>query len=171
MQGIIFLIGFMGVGKTTTGKKLANSLSLDFIDTDEMIEKKHSCSVVEYFEKNGELSFRKEEREILLDITKRNNQAIISVGGGLPCFKDNMEIMNQNGTTVYLQRPSKELFQRLLQGRHKRPLIAGMSDDELLAFIASKLEERERFYLLADIIADRDHQEPSKLIELIDNSL
>jgi shikimate kinase len=168
MEQLIFLTGFMGVGKTTTGKRLANSLSIDFIDTDEMIEKKYSCSIVEYFENYGESSFRKEERAILLDIIKSNNQAVISVGGGLPCYNDNMEFMNQNGTTVYLQRPSKELFHRLLQGRHKRPLIARMSDDELLNFIESKLQEREKFYLLAEIIADRDQQEPSELIELIE---
>lgn len=167
MHGKIFLLGFMGVGKTTIGKRLAKKLSTKFIDTDQLIEAKFGCSVSEFFEKFGESTFRKEEHSVLKDIIAQRKQAVISVGGGLPCFHNNMELMNQNGITVYLQRPPKELFQRLQQGKHKRPLLADKTDSELLDFIQKSLTEREAYYNRAHIIASREQQEPKDLIELI----
>lgn len=167
MQRLIFLTGFMGVGKTTIGKRLANHLSFDFIDTDHLIEEKIGCSISEYFKKFGESAFRKEEHAMLQEVIIQNKNTVISVGGGLPCFHNNMELMNQNGITVYLKRPPKELYQRLRQGKQNRPLLADKTDEELLDFIEKKLDEREVYYNQARIIADRDHQEPTDLTELI----
>lgn len=167
MKQIVFLIGYMGVGKTTVGKRLSNYLNVEFIDTDRVIEGKFDCSIAEYFTKYGEESFRLEEQSVLKSIIKNKKAAIVSVGGGLPCFLGNMDLMNENGTTVYLHRPAKELFQRLKQRKSSRPLIADMSDDELLKFIDKSVSERERFYMRANYIADRDNQETKELANMI----
>jgi len=169
MNGIVFLIGYMGVGKTTVGKKLAKYFEVDFVDTDRIIERKFSCSVSEYFEKFGEDSFRIEEQKVLKNIINDSEGVIVSVGGGLPCFLGNMELMNTSGITVYLKRPSKELFQRLKQGKSKRPLIAEMSDEQLLVFIEHSLKSREKYYSQALLTADRNSQEPEELAKLINS--
>ncbi len=157
----------MGVGKTTIGKKLAKYFDLDFIDIDQCIEKKFNCTIRDYFEKFGETSFRNEERIELERIIEEQNSAIVSVGGGLPCFFDNIQLMNEKGITIYLHRPAKELFQRLKQGKSKRPLIANMSDEKLLEFIEESLQHREKYYTKALFTADRNTQEPKKLAKLI----
>ncbi len=167
MNRIVFLIGYMGVGKTTIGKKLAKHFDLDFIDIDQSIENKFNCSISDYFKKFGETSFRNEERKELERIIKEHNSAIVSVGGGLPCFFDNIQLMNQKGITIYLHRPAKELFQRLKQGKSKRPLIANMSDEKLLEFIEESLKRREEYYSKALFTADRDSQETKELAKLI----
>ena len=167
-NGIVFLIGFMGVGKTTLGKKLANRLNVPFIDIDTEIEKKNELSISYYFERFGESSFREEETKILEEVIRANNKAIVSVGGGLPCFNRNMERMNSAGITCYLRRPAKELFQRLKNAKTKRPLIANLNEVELLSFIEEKLTEREEFYLQSKIIIGRDQQNVGSMVEVLE---
>ena len=169
MNQIVFLIGYMGVGKTTVGKRLANYLSVEFIDTDRIIEREFNCSIAEYFDKYGEEAFRLEEQSVLKKIIENGKPSIVSVGGGLPCFLGNMDLMNKNGVTIYLHRPVKELFQRLRQGKSSRPLIANMTDDQLLKFIEKSLSLREEFYKQANCTADRDNQEAKDLVNIIDN--
>lgn len=167
MNQIVFLIGYMGVGKTTVGKRLSNLLGLDFVDTDQVIEKKFACSITDFFKKYSEESFRKEEQKVIQELIKGKKPAIVSVGGGLPCFNENMELMNSSGITIYLHRPAKELFQRLKQGKASRPLIANMSDNELLLFIEKSLLEREEYYNRSRFIAHRENQEAKDLAKLI----
>lgn len=145
----------MGVGKSTLGKKLAQRLEVDFIDSDQFIEKQLGMSIADYFAQFGEEKFRALERDFIrqLDI----NACVVATGGGLPCFCDNMSIMNSKGVTIYLHRPPKELFQRLKNAKKERPLIAGLSDEELLDFISSQLEEREQFYNQAQFVLTREH--------------
>ncbi|PWH86767.1 shikimate kinase [Brumimicrobium oceani] len=163
----IFLIGFMGVGKTSIGKRLANKLNIPFVDLDQEIEKKFKISINEFFSKYGELSFRKEETKMLLDTIHEFQNAIISVGGGLPCFNQNMKTMNNNGVTCYLHRPPKELFHRLVNSKSERPLLKDLNDDQLLEFIENKVEEREAFYNQAKIVFNRDEQELDSMIKVL----
>ena len=162
MNKAVFLIGFMGVGKTSLGKKLANKLKVPFLDTDDLLEEKVGMSIAEYFSNKGEEAFRKLEKELLTHYDFKN--AVVATGGGLPCFDDNIEVMNEIGTTVYLSRPAKELKQRLVNAKNQRPLIKELKDDELLEFIKSKLEERRPFYEKANFTLDRNSQTVDDLI-------
>ncbi len=141
----VFLIGFMGSGKTTIGKKLANYLKYDFIDLDKFIEARAGMSIVEYFALHGEESFREMERDILQN-TSYSENVVIATGGGAPCYRDNMEWMNNNGRVAYLSLPPKALASRLEHSKTDRPLIRNLKGDELIEFIGSKLKEREVFY-------------------------
>ena len=146
----------MGVGKTSIGKKLSKQLNWKFIDTDKLIEKKIGLPISEIFNQFGEDFFRTEEKEILNEIASLEN-VIVSVGGGLPCFFDNMYRLNEIGTTVYLKLEPEFIVQRLLESKIKRPLIEGMTPIELEEFVISRLSERELFYARSNysIRADR----------------
>ena len=141
----VFLIGFMGSGKTTIGKKLANYLKYNFIDLDKLIESRTGMSIVDYFELHGEESFREYERSILQE-TDFTENVIIATGGGTPCFGDNMDWMNKNGLVAYLSLSPKALAGRLEHSKTDRPLIRHLKGDELVDFISAKLQEREEFY-------------------------
>jgi shikimate kinase len=171
MKGLVFLIGFMGVGKTTIGKRLAAQLEVEFIDTDQRLEERFQCSIAEYFARHGEEAFRIKELELIISLTQQIDNAVISVGGGLPCFYDNMEIMNKSGITLYLHRPAKELFQRLKQGKQKRPLLADKSDEELLTFITETLAQREIYYLQAHYKLNREDQDTQAIVDLLSKGI
>lgn len=141
----VFLIGFMGSGKTTLGKKLANYLKYDFIDLDKLIESKAGMSIVEYFGEHGEAAFRQLEREVL-QTTDYPENVIVATGGGTPCYGDNMKWMNSNGEVAYLSLPPKVLAARLELSKVDRPLIRHLKGEELVDFIYLKLKEREVFY-------------------------
>lgn len=149
----IFLIGFMGSGKTTLGRKLANHLGYEFIDLDHKLEQKVELSIAEYFSLFGEDAFRKLESEILKR-TPYPEDAVVSTGGGLPCYFDNMDWMKEHGKTVYIKLSPKTLADRLEKGKEERPLLQEKHGDELIAFIEQKLAERESFYSQANIVAD-----------------
>ncbi|MGE8378151.1 MAG: shikimate kinase [Sphingobacterium sp.] len=162
----IFLIGYMGSGKTTLGKKLANKLDLPFIDTDEEIVKQIGMSITEYFGEHGEAAFRELEREQIRKFA--DNYAVISTGGGAPCFFDNMDWIKANGYAVYLQMSPKALFDRLSQSKlHKRPILIGKSPEELRAFIEEKLTEREPYYNQAHLTIDQLNTTVETLVALI----
>ncbi|CAM3618711.1 shikimate kinase [Sphingobacterium prati] len=162
----IFLIGYMGSGKTTLGKKLASKLDLPFIDTDEEIVKQIGMSITEYFGQYGEEEFRKLEREQLRKFV--DSYAVISTGGGAPCFFDNMDWIKANGYAVYLQMTPKALFDRLSQSKlHKRPILIGKSPEELRTFIEEKLTEREPYYTQAHLTIDQLNTTVETLVTLI----
>lgn len=141
----VFLIGFMGSGKTTIGKKLANYLKYNFIDLDKLIESRTGMRIVDYFEQHGEEDFREFERGILQETDFPEN-VIIATGGGTPCSGDNMVWMNENGLVAYLSLTPKALAGRLEHSKTDRPLIRHLKGDELIDFISTKLKEREEFY-------------------------
>ncbi|HTI59140.1 shikimate kinase [Mucilaginibacter sp.] len=149
----IFLTGFMGSGKTTLGRKLAARMNYEFIDLDHKLEQQVELSIAEYFTLFGEDSFRKLEAEVLRKTPYPEN-AVISTGGGLPCFFDNMEWMKANGKVVYIKLSPKTLADRLETGKEERPLLQDKHGDALVEFIENKLAEREPFYAQANIIAD-----------------
>jgi len=162
----IFLIGYMGSGKTTLGNKLANRLGLPFIDTDEEIVKEIGMTITEYFGQFGEDEFRKLERAQLRRFA--DNYAVISTGGGAPCFFDNMEWIKANGYAIYLYMTPKALFDRLSQSKlHKRPILIGKSPEELRAFIEEKLTEREPYYTQAHLTIDQLNTTVEDLVSMI----
>ena len=141
----IFLIGFMGSGKTHWGRVWAKENGVDFYDLDELIEKEERRSVTAIFEENGEHYFREKETEELKNFAEKEN-FLLACGGGAPCFNDNMQWMNDNGTTVYLSASPQYLFEKVIAEKDKRPLIKNLNAEELLSFIQQKLKEREPFY-------------------------
>ena len=149
----IFLIGFMGSGKTTLGRKLASKMGFEFIDLDHKLEQQVELSIAEYFSFFGEDAFRKLESEVLKKTPYPDN-VIVSTGGGLPCYFDNMDWMKGNGKVVYIKLPPKTLAARLESGKEERPLLQDKHGDDLVAFIEQKLAEREGFYMQANIIAE-----------------
>jgi shikimate kinase len=167
----IFLIGFMGSGKTTVGKKLSKASNLPFTDLDQLIVEQSGMDISDYFSKYGEDSFRKLETDILQSIP-HNHGKIVSTGGGTPCFNNNLQWMNERGITIYLQLPPKALLKRLSGKEVKsRPLLQGKSEEEILAFITSKLEERESFYKGAKLIIDAHNTNPTQVLNLITTKL
>jgi shikimate kinase len=155
----IFLIGYMGSGKTTIGKLLAARLGYSFIDMDAHIEEKQFRNVSQIFAERGEDEFRLLEQKCLHEIADFEN-VIISTGGGAPCFFDNMEYMNTHGLTIYLKLTATELTDRLETiGVSKRPLLANRKGEELRRFIAEGLSKREPFYEKANYALSGDIDE------------
>jgi shikimate kinase len=152
-MGLIFLVGFMGCGKTTMGRKLATALGYEFLDLDHALEAHTGMPIPEYFTTHGEDAFRKLESSILKETAYPEN-AIVSTGGGLPCFFDNMDWMNAHGQSVYMKLMPKALASRLEHAKTPRPVLQGKKGDELVAFIESKLAEREPFYSQASVTAE-----------------
>lgn len=150
----VFLIGFMGSGKSYTGRRLANGAAVPFFDLDEWIESREGRSIRSIFEEEGEPYFRERERDALREMA-RFRDAVISCGGGTPCFHDNMSWMNRQGVTIYLRAPAEVLARRLAREQEKRPLLKGLNQESLLSFIRSKLEEREPFYLKSSVIYEQ----------------
>ncbi len=169
MKHTIFLVGFMGAGKTTVGRKLAEELSCAFYDLDELIEKKTKQSISHIFEEKGEEEFRIMESETLKSINIKKHQ-VIATGGGTAMFEDNMKWMNDNGFTVYLMLHPGILFHRLAKEKKHRPLIANLDDVDLFEFIVEKLKKRLLFYNQAKLILNGD-KKPDLLIEGIKNSI
>ena len=152
-HGLIFLIGFMGCGKTTLGRKLSNRLGYPFMDLDNILEAKVGMTIAQYFSEYGEAAFRKLESEVLQQ-TDYPEHAVISTGGGLPCFFDNMQWINAHGKSLYIKLSPKTLADRLEKEKEQRPLLREKHGEALIEFIADKLVEREHFYNQATIVAD-----------------
>ena len=147
----IFLIGYMGAGKTTLGKAFARAMGLTFVDLDWYIEERFHKTVSQIFTERGEEGFRELEKRMLHEASDFEN-VVISVGGGTPCFFDNMEYVNQVGETVFLDVDNKVLFRRLKVAKHQRPLLANKTDEELMTFIQEALEKRLPYYTKAKYV-------------------
>lgn len=141
----IFLIGYMGAGKTTIGKALSKELGMPFYDLDWYIESRRHHSVTDLFVEIGEEAFRKIEYNMLHEVAEFEN-VIISCGGGTPCFFDNIDYMNRQGDVVYLKATPEVLVKHLQMARVERPLLKGKKDEELVSFIRQHLAEREPVY-------------------------
>lgn len=162
----IFLIGFMGSGKSTLGKKLALKLDYHFVDIDKVIETEINMSIADYFQQNGENAFRELENSMMKSINLPEN-SIVATGGGAPCFFDNLDWMNQNGVTVYLSLSPKALVKRLKNGVGERPVLQNLSGDALEEFISVRLNEREKYYEQAKLILKGLDQTVEKTIEIL----
>jgi len=148
----IFLIGYMGSGKTTIGRLVAEHTGLEFIDTDNYIENQQQKTIPEIFAEMGEDKFRELERECLHEVSELEN-VIISTGGGMPCHFDNMALMNHSGETIYIRFTPEELTTRLKTTQiHSRPILGSVPVNDLLPFITQNLHKREPFYNQAKFI-------------------
>lgn len=143
------MLGFMGSGKTTLGKKVASVLHYPFVDMDDLIEKKTGQSISSIFEQLGEKQFRTLEKEALQTVIQDYPTAVVATGGGAPCFYNNIAQMNHTGVSIYLRLSPEQLIRRIQGAQGHRPLLQSKNDKELLAFITEKLSEREPFYLQA----------------------
>jgi shikimate kinase len=151
----IFIVGYMGSGKTTIGKRLAESLSLSFVDLDAYIENKYRKTVPALFAEKGEDGFREIESLSLREVAEFED-VVISTGGGTPCFFDNMEVMNRAGVTIYLKTDPEDIALHLQESKTVRPLIAGKTEEELVPFITEHLARRECYYRKAQIVYHTD---------------
>ena len=163
----IFLIGFMGSGKSYWGRRLSEKLNLPFFDLDEQVVSHEEKSVSEIFSTLGEEYFRLQEKNTLNLLTESHDSFIIATGGGTPCYFNNIEYMNNSGTTVWINTSPDELFKRLLKEKTKRPLISELSDEQLHAFILKKYSDRRIYYEQADMIIDDEPIELDTLIQKI----
>jgi shikimate kinase len=159
----IYLIGFMGSGKSTLGKRLASNLGWSFIDLDKKIEQRAGLKVPEIFSTKGEAWFRNAESEALRSLAAED-KVVISTGGGTPCSGDNMAYMNETGLTVYLEMNPIQLHRRLARSAGQRPLLKDIGSNELLDFIGKKLGEREHWYSMAAITIDGESGTVSHLL-------
>ena len=164
---IIFFVGYMASGKSTLGKRVAKHLSIPFFDMDKEIEKEAEMSIPDIFKTYGEEGFRRMETAFLSSFIKKEKHALLSTGGGTPCFNDNMELLNKNGLTVYLNRPAKELANRIYHSKKSRPLVDYMNLEELEKFIGMHLSERELYYTLSQLNISRDNQTSQNLTNLL----
>jgi shikimate kinase len=151
----IYITGFMGSGKTTAGKKLASALKWEFYDLDMLIENREKMFIRDIFTRKGEEYFRKVESDLLKNpgLSGQKNY-VISVGGGTPCFFDNMDYMLSEGIVVYLRMTPGQLKKRLEKETRERPLLNNLHGNDLLKFIKEKLATREPVYNRATISVD-----------------
>lgn len=158
----------MGSGKTSFGKALARYMKYSFCDTDSVVEKKANKTIEQIFAEDGENYFRKIENAALIETFKMSN-TVVSTGGGTPCFFNNMELMNQNGVTIYLKRTQKFLYSRLVSSYKKRPLLIDKSREEMIQFIETSLNKREPFYNQAKFISTEINPKPEDISLSIKN--
>ncbi|HYM93522.1 MAG TPA: shikimate kinase [Chitinophagaceae bacterium] len=161
----IFLIGFMGSGKTYWGKQLSQKLGVPFFDLDEQIVSHEGKPITEIFAEEGEEYFRLKEKDILHNIAESHENFVMACGGGTPCYFSNIEYMNQSGTSVWINTPIDVLFERLINEKKHRPLIRKLSDDQLRAYIIKKFADRKIYFEQADLIID---EEPVRLESIVE---
>jgi len=162
----IYLIGYMGCGKSTVGKRLAKHAGLQFIDMDHYIEKRNCKTVPQLFEEFGEEGFRKRERKALEELSEFTD-VVIATGGGAPCFFDNIDLMNRTGKTIYLNIDPKILASRLLKSKTERPLIKGKSKEDLIDFIDETLKKRNAFYKQAHYEITQPDVDLDEVVEML----
>lgn len=159
----IFLIGYMGSGKTTLGRAFSKAEGLAFIDLDWYIERRFHKTIQQFFAERGEEGFREVERRMLHEVADIED-VVIAAGGGTPCFFDNMDYMNEHGITVLLQAKPQTLFNRLKVAKMQRPLLANKTDEELMAFIMEGLQKRHSYYAKAQYTFASDELESQEQI-------
>lgn len=164
----IFLIGYMGCGKSTLGRKIAKATDYRFVDMDSAIEEREGASISDIFHYEGEEYFRNAERALIEELAVAEGDMIISTGGGAPVWRDNVEYMNSVGYTFYLRRTPQQIASRLSpHGRQKRPKLRGLNDEELIAFMTANMAEREPFYAKATWVIDCAERSDAELIDII----
>lgn len=160
----IFLIGFMGSGKTTLGKQLAELMGLSFIDLDERIEAAAGATISDIFKVKGEVFFRKIEAVRLREIIATEENMIMACGGGTPCYHDNIAFINASGISIWLNTPKEIMVERLIGEADNRPLVAGLSATKLKEFIEDRLEQRLAYYSQAKLVFNSSTTSINELI-------
>lgn len=163
----IYLIGFMGSGKSHWGKLLSSRLTLPFFDLDKQITEEEGKSIVEIFEQKGEEYFRMVEKETLYILSESHESFVMACGGGTPCYFNNIDYMNNNGITVWLNTRMDVLFNRLLDEKDARPLLRNLTDAQLKQFILKKFSERRIYYEQANLVVEESEASVESLIQHI----
>jgi len=167
---VVVLLGYMASGKSTIGKILAKNLNYTFIDLDNYIVEKENLTVPEIFKQKGEIYFRKLETNYLKKLLSLSNNVVLSLGGGTPCYSNNMEIILQteNVTSIYLKASIENLVSKLENKKAKRPLVAHLkTKEDLTEFIGKHLFERSYFYNQAEFVLTTDRKKKKDIIEEI----
>jgi shikimate kinase len=157
----------MGSGKTHWGRLLSKKIGIRFFDLDEQVTEHAGKPIPEIFSTEGEENFRMIEKEVLHILTESHDSFVMACGGGSPCYFNNIEYMNQSGTTVWIHVPLDTLFERLVKEKEKRPLIKELSDEQLKGFISKKFSDRKIYYEQAAVTVDEEPVLLEKLIEKI----
>ncbi|MFI3258914.1 MAG: shikimate kinase [Rikenellaceae bacterium] len=165
---LIFLIGYMGCGKSTIGRKLSTRLGWSLVDTDALIEQRAGMSVGEIFDRYGESRFREMEQELVAELVQDGRDRVVSTGGGLPMWGENMEMINRAGETIYIARTAENIASRLSpHGREKRPKLRGLSDEELVEFMAENIAQRDPTYRRAKLVIEAVPMSDYQILETI----
>lgn len=164
----LFLVGYMGCGKSSLGKKISKATDYEFIDMDSVIEQREGATVSDIFHYAGEEYFRRAERALIEELASAEGDMIISTGGGVPTWADNMDFMNRAGVCVYLRRTAQQIASRLSpHGRQKRPKLRGLNDEELIEFMTTNMAEREPFYSQAKYVVECAERSDAEIIDII----
>ena len=169
----IVLIGYMGSGKSLIGSHLAKKIDYKFIDLDQYIEKNEACSISKIFKDSGDIYFRKIETKYLIKCLSENNNIVLSLGGGTPCYNDNLTHINStNNISIYLKNNNVELAKRLYKNNNNRPLISTIkSEQKMIEFVSKHLFEREVFYNKANVTVDCYKKDVNSICDLIISNL
>jgi len=160
----IVLLGYMASGKSTIGREISKKLDMKFIDLDDYISKREKRSISEIFKVEGEIYFRRIESLYLGEILNSKDSFILSLGGGTPCYSNNMElILNSDASSIYIKASIKTLVSRLIAEKNKRPLVADLDDDKLIEFVAKHLFERRFFYEQASITINTEDKSAEEI--------
>ena len=160
----IVLLGYMASGKSTIGREISKKLDMKFIDLDDYISKREKRSISEIFKVEGEIYFRRIESLYLGEILNSKDSFILSLGGGTPCYSNNMElILNSDASSIYIKASIKTLVSRLIAEKNKRPLVADLDDDKLIEFVSKHLFERRFFYEQASITINTEDKSAEEI--------
>lgn len=164
----IYLIGFMGAGKSYWGSRLAQEAGLRFYDLDREIEQSQQLTIGQLFDQKGEESFRAVEKELLHLLTERHSQFVMACGGGTPCFLNNIDYMKRSGKVVWINPATEIVARRLWSEREQRPLLRADSAEELVGVIQKKMADRRLYYEQADIRVDEETIDVAALLKSIE---
>ena len=168
----IVLVGYMGSGKSTIGRLLANKLAISFIDLDDYLEVEYGMSIKGIFDKKGIIFFRKAECSALKALAQSTDSYVLATGGGTPCYGDNMKVITASSdAVVYLKMNIPELIVRLLPERSQRPLISHLKEGEMAEFLGKHLFERAPYYNQASLVLSVQNQSPEEVIIQIQKDL
>ena len=160
----IVLLGYMASGKSTIGRAISKKLDMKFIDLDDYITKREKTSISEIFKVKGEIYFRRIESSYLSEILNSKDSFILSLGGGTPCYSNNMElILNSEASSIYIKAGIKTLVSRLTAEKNRRPLVAELEDDKLVEFVAKHLFERRFFYEQASMTVNTEDKSTEEI--------
>jgi shikimate kinase len=165
----VFLLGLMGSGKSFWADKLGKLLNIPSFHLDDEIERAEQKTIAEIFDEKGEDYFRQKETEVLKSFSDKNN-FILSVGGGTPCFNNNMDWMNENGITIWIDEPIEIIKKRLLKEKSHRPLIANVADEDLYSFLSDMHEKRSVYYAKAKHNLKQDEISEQGFLKIILNN-
>jgi shikimate kinase len=163
----IFLVGFMGCGKTHWGRQLSQKLQIPFFDLDEVIVEREGKAITDIFSELGEEYFRMLEKDVLHLLTESHDTFVMACGGGAPCFFNNIDYMKKNGAAVWIHSSTDTLYQRLVNEKEQRPLVKAIPDDQLRSYIIKKNADRKIFYQQADVFINEEDITLDTLIQKI----